>query len=162
MNFVITATKKLQHSEEFTKRVREMSSQLFVCRGIDRQCIQCNKQLRRHLPNPFRQFPSTINKNKQLSLKLLLKHREFLVKFHGFVCKQIKLMAKESKNFISIKRLWGQKNTKISCYIIYYKTCRKVIILLLTLYLHNFSILLLTIHMYQKYPIIKQNHITLL
>ena len=28
-----------------------MSSQLFVCRGIDRQCTQCNKQLRRHLPN---------------------------------------------------------------------------------------------------------------
>ena len=33
-----------------------MSSQLFICRGIDRQFIQCNKQLRRHLPNHFREF----------------------------------------------------------------------------------------------------------
>ena len=34
-----------------------MSSQLFVCRGIDSQCIQCNKQLRRNFPNPFLEFP---------------------------------------------------------------------------------------------------------
>ena len=39
-------------TEEFTKRVRDMSSQLLMYRGIDRYCIQCHKQLRRHLPNP--------------------------------------------------------------------------------------------------------------
>ena len=36
---------------------RKRSYQLFVCKGIDRQCIQCNKQLRRHLLNPSREFP---------------------------------------------------------------------------------------------------------
>ena len=29
-------------------------------RGIDRECIKCNKQLRRHHPNHFREFPSSI------------------------------------------------------------------------------------------------------
>ena len=45
------------YTVEFTKMVREMSSQLFMCRGIDRKCIQCNKQLRRNIPNPLRDFP---------------------------------------------------------------------------------------------------------
>ena len=47
----------LQPTGEFTKRVREMSSHLFVRRGIDRQCIQCYRKLRQHLPNPFREIP---------------------------------------------------------------------------------------------------------
>ena len=36
---------------------RMMSSQLFVCKGIDRQCIQCNTQLRRDCSNPLYEFP---------------------------------------------------------------------------------------------------------
>ena len=42
---------------EFTKRVRQMQSQLFLCRELGRKCIQCDKQLRRHLPTPFLEFP---------------------------------------------------------------------------------------------------------
>ena len=34
-----------------------MSSQLFVCRGIHKKFIWCNKQLRQHLQNPFPEFP---------------------------------------------------------------------------------------------------------
>ena len=49
------------YTGEFTKRVWEISSQLFVCRGIDRSCILCNKQLRRHLTNLFREFPCTFH-----------------------------------------------------------------------------------------------------
>ena len=43
------------------ERGREMSSQLFVCRGKDMYCIWFNKHLRRHLPNPFCYFPCRTN-----------------------------------------------------------------------------------------------------
>ena len=42
---------------EFTKRVREMSSQLSVTLYTQSIYPSAHKQLRRHLPNPFREFP---------------------------------------------------------------------------------------------------------
>ena len=45
---------------ELMKRVREMSSQLFVTLyTLDLLYPSAHKQLRRHLLNPFRVFPST-------------------------------------------------------------------------------------------------------
>ena len=35
---------------------QDLLFQQFVCRGIERQYILCNKQLRRHIPNPFCEF----------------------------------------------------------------------------------------------------------
>ena len=37
-----------------------------VCVQRDRQCIQCNKQLRQHLPNPFREFPCWQMNSRQI------------------------------------------------------------------------------------------------
>ena len=49
----------IKSTGEFTKRAREMSSGLFVCRGIEIQCIWSNIQPRRQPPNPFREFSCT-------------------------------------------------------------------------------------------------------
>ena len=52
-------------TEEFRKRVKEMSSQLFVTQySIYAIYPSAHKQLRQHLPNPFREFPCT-SQNKQ-------------------------------------------------------------------------------------------------
>ena len=45
------------HTGEFTERVREMSSQLFFALYI---YPSAHKQLTRHLPDPFRELPSSI------------------------------------------------------------------------------------------------------
>ena len=46
----------ITYAGEFTKRVREMSSQLFVTLYTLSIYPFAHKQLRRHLPNPFREF----------------------------------------------------------------------------------------------------------
>ena len=46
---------------EFTKRVREMSSLRFVTLYTLSSYPSAHKQLRRYLPNPFREFPSWIS-----------------------------------------------------------------------------------------------------
>ena len=38
-----------------------ISDQRCVPRGLDRQCIKCNKQLILYQPNPFREFPCMFN-----------------------------------------------------------------------------------------------------
>ena len=61
---------------EFTKRVRETSSQLFDTLYTLSINPYTHKQLRRHLPNPFRKFPcSTIVYHIQTALFL------FFIKF---------------------------------------------------------------------------------
>ena len=48
---------------EFTKMVREMSSQLFVIPNKLSIYPSAHKQLRRHLPNPLREFPCILRIN---------------------------------------------------------------------------------------------------
>ena len=49
-----------KNTGEFTKRVRETSFQLFVPLYTLPNYPFAHKQLRRHLPNPFREFPCII------------------------------------------------------------------------------------------------------
>ena len=51
----ILRTTEHKYTGELTERVGEMSSQLFLGRGIDGYSVySANKQLRQHLPNLFR------------------------------------------------------------------------------------------------------------
>ena len=59
---------------EFTKRVREKSSQLFVALYTLSIYPSAHNQLRRHLPKPFREFPCTIaGFMKTVSVCLIMK-----------------------------------------------------------------------------------------
>ena len=62
----------LIHTGEFTKRVWEMQSQLFVTLYTLSIYPSAQKQLRRHLPNHFREFPCTTQlrdiKDKRLKI----------------------------------------------------------------------------------------------
>ena len=73
----------------YTGILEKGSTQLFVCRGIDRQCIQCNKQLIRYHLNPFRYFPCKWqNLNPHLVLNLETKKNStihFFYKIHAIL-----------------------------------------------------------------------------
>ena len=56
-SFSIFKCPHLHFTEEFTRRVRKMSSQLFVTLYTLSIYPSTQRQLRRHLPNPSREFP---------------------------------------------------------------------------------------------------------
>ena len=63
-------------TREFTKRIREMSSQLFVTLCILSTYPSAHNQLRRHLPNFFCEFPCIkVPSNNSIHISLLPIHK---------------------------------------------------------------------------------------
>ena len=67
---------------EFTKRVLEMSSQLFVTLYTPSIHPSAHKQLRRHLPNPFCEFPFIIKLISLISVQIEYKSSVQLHRYH--------------------------------------------------------------------------------
>ena len=87
ITFLCVSSLNWFNTGEFTKRVLETSYQLFVTLCTLFIYPSAYKQLRRHLPNPFREFPRCVYglNYPPKNIKILLKHHEnkiYLILIH--------------------------------------------------------------------------------